>query len=138
MYVDSRGLSTALDDLAVTTSEASGVSVTVECPEWVELPDHATATELYYIAQEAVGNALRHGRPRSVRVTLLAEPDSLRLRIKDDGIGFPGKMPRSDGLGLRIMQHRAGMIGGSLQIGPSQGGGTVVTCTLPKNQDNGD
>jgi signal transduction histidine kinase len=45
---------------------------------------------------------------------------------------------RNDGLGLRIMQHRAGMIGGSLQIGALQGGGTVVTCTLPRNQDNDD
>jgi PAS domain S-box-containing protein len=136
VQVDSRGLSSALDDLAAMTSEASGISVTAECPEWVELPDHATATELYYIAQEAVGNALRHGRPRSIRLTLFAEPDSLRLRIKDDGIGFPSELPRSDGLGLRIMQHRAGMIGGSLQIGPSQGGGTVVTCTLPTSQDD--
>ncbi len=136
VQVDSRGLSVALDDLAATASEASGIPVTAECPDWVELPDHATATELYYIAQEAVGNALRHARPQSIRLTLLAEPDSLRLRIKDDGIGFPDGLMRSNGLGLRIMQHRAGMIGGSVQIGRSQGGGTVVTCTLPRSHDN--
>src|SRR5262249_45247202 len=121
---------------AVRTTEASGVSVTAECPDWVELPDHATATELFYIAQEAVSNALRHGHPRNIRLTLLTEPDGLRLRIKDDGIGLPNGLAQSAGLGLRIMQHRAGLIGGVLQIAPSQGGGTVVTCELPRTKDN--
>jgi PAS domain S-box-containing protein len=136
VHVESRGLSAALDDLAARTTEASGISVTAECPDWVELPDHATATELFYIAQEAVSNALRHGRPRNIRLTLLTEPDGLRLRVKDDGIGLPGGLEQCDGLGLRIMQHRAGLIGGVLQIGPSQGGGAVVTCTLPRSKGN--
>jgi PAS domain S-box-containing protein len=136
VHVENRGLSAALDELAARTTEASGISVTAECPDWVELPDHATATELFYIAQEAVSNALRHGRPRNIRLTLLTEPDGLRLRIKDDGIGLPDALEQGDGLGLRIMQHRAGLIGGVLQIGPSQGGGTVVTCTLPRSKGN--
>jgi PAS domain S-box-containing protein len=136
VHVESRGLPAALDDLAIRTAEASGISVTAECPEWVELGDHATATELFYIAQEAVNNALRHGRPRNIRLTLLTEPDGLRLRIKDDGIGLPDGLEQGDGLGLRIMRHRAAVIGGVLQIGPSQGGGTVVTCTLPRRNSN--
>jgi PAS domain S-box-containing protein len=136
VHVESRGLSAALDDLAVRTTEASGISVTAECPDWVELPDHGTATELFYIAQEAVSNALRHGRARNIRLTLLTDPDGLRLRIKDDGIGLPDGLEQSDGLGLRIMQHRAGVIGGVLQIGPAQGGGAVITCTLPRGKGN--
>jgi signal transduction histidine kinase len=137
VHVDSRGLAAALDDLAARTTEASGISVTAECPDWVELPDHATATELFYIAQEAVSNALRHARPRNIRLSFLSEPDGLRLRIKDDGMGFPDELSQSDGLGLRIMQHRAGLIGGVLQIGASQGGGTVITCKLPRSKSNG-
>ena len=136
VHVESRGLSAALDDLAVRTTEASGISVTSECPDWVELPDHATAVELFYIAQEAVSNALRHGRPRNIRLTLLTEPNGLRLRIKDDGIGLSDGLEQSDGLGVRIMQYRTGVIGGVLQIGASQGGGTVVTCTLPRSKGN--
>jgi len=138
VHVESRGLSAALDDLAARTAAASGISVTAECPEWVELPDHATATQLFRIAQEAVSNALRHGRPRHVRLTLLTEPDGLRLRIKDDGIGMQPGPDQGDGLGLRIMQYRAGLIGGVFQIGPSQGGGTVVSCTLPRSNGNGE
>jgi PAS domain S-box-containing protein len=136
VHVESRGLSAALDDLAARMTASSGVSVTAECPEWVELPDHATATELFRIAQEAVSNAVRHGRPRHIRLTLLTEPNGLRLRIRDDGIGIKGGPRQSDGLGLRIMQYRAGQIGGVLQIGPSQDGGTVVTCTLPRSKGN--
>ncbi len=134
VHVEARGLSAALDGLAARTTEQSGISVTSECPEWVELPDHATATQMYRIAQEAVTNALRHGRPRQIRLTLLSEPDGLRLRIKDDGIGLQGRPKESDGLGLRIMEYRAGLIGGVLQIGSSEGGGTIVTLTLPRSE----
>jgi signal transduction histidine kinase len=68
---------------------------------------------------------------------LLTEPNGLRLRINDDGIGIQTAPDESEGLGLRIMRYRAELIGGALQIGPSQWGGTVVTCTLPKSNDNG-
>jgi PAS domain S-box-containing protein len=136
VHVESRGLSAALEDLAARATEASGISVTAECPEWVELPDHETATQLFRIAQEAVSNAVRHARPRHIRVTLLTEPNGLRLRIWDDGIGIRGPVEQSDGLGLRIMQYRAGQIGGVLQVGRSQGGGTVVSCTLPGSNRN--
>jgi PAS domain S-box-containing protein len=136
VHVESRGLSAALDDLAARTTAASGISVTAECPEWVELPDHATATQLFRIAQEAVSNALRHGHPRHIRLTLFTEPNGLRMRINDDGIGIRTGPDQGDGLGLRIMQYRAGVIGADLQVGPSQGGGTVVTCTLPRSISN--
>jgi PAS domain S-box-containing protein len=134
VHVDSRGLSAALEDLAARTAEATGISVTATCADRIELPDQAMATELFYIAQEAVSNALRHGRPRNIRLALLTEPDGLRLRIEDDGIGLPDGVVQSDGLGIRIMQHRAGAIGGELQIEPSQGGGTVVSCMLPESK----
>jgi PAS domain S-box-containing protein len=136
VHVESRGLSAALDDLAAGTTDVSGISVIAECPEWVELSDHESAVHLFRIAQEAVGNALRHARPQHIRLSLLTEPNGLRLRIKDDGIGIQSGPDQSDGLGLRIMKYRAELIGGVLQITPSQGGGTVVTCTLPWSKGN--
>lgn len=136
VHVESRGLSSALRDLAARTTEVSGVRVTAECPEWVELPDQEVSTQLFRIAQEAVNNAIRHGRPRHVRLTLLTEPKGLRLRIYDDGVGIQHDQNQSDGLGLSIMEYRAGLIGGVLQVTPSQGGGTVVTCTVPRSQGN--
>jgi PAS domain S-box-containing protein len=138
VHVESRGLSAALDDLATRMTEQTGISVISECPGWVELPDHATATEMFRIAQEALTNAVRHGRPQQIRLTLLSEPDGLRLRIKDDGIGLRGRPNESDGLGFRIMEYRAGLVGGVLQIGSSQEGGAIVTLTLPRSGNNAD
>jgi PAS domain S-box-containing protein len=138
VHVEIRGLSAALDDLAARATEQSGISVSSECPEWVELPDHETATQIFRIAQEAVANALRHGRSRQIRVTLLSEPDGLRLRIKDDGIGVQSRPEDNGGLGLRIMAYRARQIGGVLQIGSAEGGGTIVTLTMPRSVSHGE
>jgi PAS domain S-box-containing protein len=129
--VESKGLWAALSDLAARASERSGVAVLFESPRWVALPDHATSTELYRIAQEALSNALRHGRPRTVRVALLLRPDGLRLCVADDGVGIPEAAERTTGLGVRIMEHRAESLGGTFEIAPAQEGGTVVTVTLP-------
>jgi PAS domain S-box-containing protein len=133
VHVDTRGLSAALADLAARTTRQFGVSVATECPEWVELPDHQIATEIFRVAQEAISNALRHGRARRIRLTLLSEPNGLRLGIKDDGIGIHSRPPDKEGLGLRIMEYRAGLIGGALQISSPEGGGTFVTLTLPRS-----
>ena len=138
VHIETRGFVAALDDLAARATARSGVSVTAECCEWVELPDHKTATEMFRIAQEAVANALRHGRPQQVRLTLVSEPNGLRLLIKDDGMGMEDGPPASDGLGLRIMEYRAGLIGGTLQIASSAGAGTSVTLTLPRSESHGE
>src|SRR5262249_5016524 len=134
VQVEAKGLWAALDDLATSASEQSGIPVTFDCPEWGEVPNHATATQLFRIAQEAVSNALRHGQPRHVHVTLLFAPEGLRLSIEDDGAGMQGRPEESNGMGLRIMQYRAGLLGGLLQVGAAKGGGTVVTCALPRRK----
>jgi PAS domain S-box-containing protein len=131
VHIETRGIFAALDDLAARVTLQSGVSVTSRYSENIESPDHETATQLFHIAQEAVTNAIRHGRPRNIRLSLLPEPEGLRLRIHDDGNGMPTQSDVNGGLGLRIMQYRAGLIGASWCISTAQNGGTVVTCTLP-------
>src|SRR5690606_14837609 len=93
-------------------------------------PDNTVATHLYRIAQEAVSNAVRHGRATRVSIVLAAGEDRIRLRIVDNGIGFPANGPDTGGMGVRIMHYRARMIGGQLEIRADPGGGTVVTGTL--------
>jgi signal transduction histidine kinase len=134
--VESKGLWAALDDLAARTSEHSGVAVTFDCSEWLEMPDHAASVELFRITQEAVSNALRHGRPRSIGVAILSQPAGLCLRIQDDGIGIPDPPATSRGLGIRIMQYRAESIHADLCIKPAAEGGTVVTVILPRRRSN--
>jgi PAS domain S-box-containing protein len=135
VQLEANGLSDALHDLAASSQEQSGVAVRFECPQWHAAVDHATATQLFRIAQEAVSNALRHGRPQHVSIALSFAPKQLHLRIEDDGAGIPPDRQESHGMGLRIMQYRAGLIGASLDVARRPEGGTAVVCTLPGRSD---
>ncbi len=137
VQVEAKGLWAALDDLATTIGEQSGIEVTLDCSEGCDVEDHTRATELFHIAQEAVSNAVRHGYPRHVRMTVCSGADGLRLSIQDDGIGLQRRSAKCPGMGLSIMEYRAEQIGGALQVGPAEGGGTVVTCWLPGEHSNG-
>src|SRR5262249_41072155 len=132
------GLQVALEELAERTGEQSGVACCFDCPEPLAVPDRVTARHLYRIAQEAVGNALRHGRPRHICLALRAGPDALRLSVRDDGVGIPPRDEPYEGMGIPTMRYRASMTGGTLQIGPAEGGGTLVTCTVPWRTGRGE
>jgi two-component system CheB/CheR fusion protein len=129
--VDSEGLMAALADLADRTRQEGKVTCTFDCPEPVSLADNLTATHLYLIAQEAVHNALKHGRPRNILISLRSD-HVLFLRVQDDGTGMPAGPAASGGLGLRIMRNRAAIIGATLTIEPAGPTGTVVTCVLAR------
>jgi PAS domain S-box-containing protein len=130
--VDAGGLAAALSELTARTSDMSGVKCSFSCKGSVSVSKHATATHLYHLAQEAVANALRHGRAQHVSVSLKSSKNSLTLRVSDDGVGFPSEPMEGKGLGLKIMSYRAGLIGAELTIGPAETGGTLVTCFLPR------
>lgn len=124
-------LMSALEELAVRTARHFNVQVEFQCPEAVAVSDVQVATHLYRVAQEAVSNALRHGKARRLALHLARGTGDLRLHIRDHGRGIPSRLPKSAGMGLRIMQYRAGIIGGSLAIQREPSGGTSVTCTVP-------
>jgi PAS domain S-box-containing protein len=128
--VDARGLPAALAELAARTGEVHGVRCTLECDEALEVADNHTASHLYHIAQEAVTNALRHGRPRQITIRLEGDSKLLALSVHDDGTGLPPEPPDSRGMGLKIMRYRAGLIQARLVIEPAAPTGTVVICTL--------
>lgn len=136
VLVEANGLWAALDDLATCSSEQSGIPVQFECPEGCDVADHGRARELFRIAQEAVSNALRHGRPQNIYLSLNSGVDGLRMSIQDDGVGMPPRRAPTVGMGLRIMEYRAEQIGAALRIGPAPGGGTVVSCLI--RGENGD
>ena len=82
---------------------------------------------LYRIAQEAINNATRHGKPRKIFLFLNAAGRSIKLCVVDDGAGISGS--DSGGMGLDIMRYRARLIGGQLTIKRRNGRGTIVSCT---------
>jgi signal transduction histidine kinase len=128
--VDPEGLRAALEDLAFRTEDQSGVACCLQCSRDVEVADSVTATHLFRIAQEALSNALRHGRPRNIRIALHADPTTLTLSVQDDGAGL-ADLP-GEGVGTWLMRYRAGTLGGTLTVGPAPGGGTAVRCTVPR------
>jgi signal transduction histidine kinase len=97
----------------------------------VLIHDDATATHLYHIAQEAANNAIKHGNAQSILIWLTAEQDRGTLVIKDDGKGIAANPAGTQGMGLHIMNYRAGMIGGVLEIRQDSPRGTIVTCRFP-------
>ena len=97
------------------------------CAETVKFPDHAAATHLFRIAQEAVSNAIKHGHAKKISIRLAAGAEQLQLSVQDNGSGFPEKKSHGQGMGLRIMQSRIGMVGGTLRIENLRGGGVTVS-----------
>ena len=95
-----------------------------------KLKDSECETHLFRIAQEAVNNAMRHGKPKHVTIFLRpGQGDQCLMEIMDDGVGIDTKKPRSaDGFGIRVMRYRAHLIGGEFSISPLANGGTSVVC----------
>jgi signal transduction histidine kinase len=90
-----------------------------------------SATHLYYIAQEAVNNAIKHGHASRILVALSAGEGEGTLVVEDDGRGILNSAAGHSGMGLRIMSYRANMIGGGSEIERSADGGTMVTVRFP-------
>lgn len=89
---------------------------------------------LLMILEEAVGNAIRHGEAKHVRVKVTFGKDDVRLEIEDDGCGFDAEhsVPDVSRLGLASMRLRAEQLGGRLDIVSVKGKGTRITATVPK------
>jgi signal transduction histidine kinase len=132
--LDSEGLMAALGQLSETTSAMYGIRCHLVCYTPVFVEDNGVALHLYRIAQEAVTNAAKHGRPKQVSIALSSGAEGLRLTVRDDGVGLPAPAGRPTGSGLRIMRYRAAAIGATLALERGQEGGTVVTCALPSEE----
>jgi PAS domain S-box-containing protein len=122
------GLSAALRALAARSRDLYGLEVTFRselCPEFSFA--ETDASHLYRITQEALTNASRHGHASLVDISLTAKEDGFTLRITDNGVGFVRAAPSAPGMGLKIMQYRADMIGAKFEIAANRPRGTVIT-----------
>ena len=128
--LESNGLAPAFRDLAATVEKLFNLCCVVECDEDLVIADRAVANHLFRMVQEAINNSVKHGKAKRVVVGLKKVDDKIVLTIRDNGLGFSSESMKTKGLGLRIMSYRAQKIGGTLDIQPAQGGGTIVACTL--------
>ncbi len=124
------GLDGALQDLVEQTEHIHKVPCLFHCDSDISFQDATININLYRIAQEALNNAIKHSMAKHIWLRLETENEYFQLTVKDDGIGLTNHRNRPDGMGLRIMQYRAGMIGAELEIQPDQDGGTIVQCRI--------
>jgi two-component system sensor kinase FixL len=128
--IDADGLVEALRRLASGMEETDAVHCRFEQHGSIESLDDAAATQLYRIAQEAANNAVKHASANAVTIRLGGDDQGVALEVRDDGIGMP-RHPPTEGVGLRIMEHRCSLLGARLLVGACEGGGTLVRCFVP-------
>ncbi len=131
--LEANGLEAALKRLASQAEQLFGVPCRLKADRRAHLSDNVAATHLYRIAQEAINNAVRHGKAKHLEIRLAADREALHLWIRDDGIGIPAELPETSGMGLRIMHYRARLLGGHLEVRRRRRGGTEVHVAIPRS-----
>jgi signal transduction histidine kinase len=133
VQLEARGLMSSLEHLAAMVRDLFKIDCRFQCRQPVLTPDNVMATHLYRIAQEAINNAIKHGRSTQIRIKLADTSETTTLTVQNNGLAIPKRRsPKAEGLGLRIMQYRSEMIGGSLAITSHPQRGTTLVCMIPK------
>jgi signal transduction histidine kinase len=127
--LETNGLMSALREQARKISQVYSVNCRFKCRRPVLILQADAALHLYRIALEAVMNAIKNGKAKRIILRLSEAGGQVTLRVMDDGSGFEPSAPRK-GMGLRIMNYRAGLINASLDFRSRRRGCTLVTCRL--------
>jgi len=125
------GLVAAIEKLARETEDLFHIQCDLRAAEPILTVSKFIGLQLYRIVQEGVNNAIKHGHPERIEISLASEGTQIRLHIKDDGSGFRSEAPNRTGMGLRIMQYRAHVIGAVLKVVSRPGHGTEIHCLVP-------
>ena len=123
------GFIVAIQELARVTQASSGVECILRGKATFPLGETA-AIHLYRIAQEAVNNALKHAEPHRIVIDCTTVTGIPTLTIENDGLAFRKPRSRRHGLGLHILEYRAGLLGAEITISPGSRGGCKLTCSL--------
>lgn len=128
-------LSTSFEELCRRIARMENLRVTFHrALRNCELRSPEMNRQLYRIAQEALANVVKHAKATKVDVSLTCTPQAgIVLAVEDDGAGLSGRNNSADGagLGLRIMEHRAALIGGTLKLESRPCGGAAISCVVP-------
>jgi PAS domain S-box-containing protein len=133
MSVQNRDLSASLLLLADSVRTNFRRQCQTDLASDIHVTDTHVAGHLFRIAQESVNNAIRHGAPKEIRISLRREGlKEAVLEIFNDGEPFDCKPGSTvEGIGLRVMKHRAGLIQANLQVSCPSAGGVLVNCRFP-------
>jgi len=123
------GLFPALEELAANKEKMYGIPCRWQFDHSIEVTDETVAKHVYRMAQGAILNAVKHGKPSQVNLSIKRVRGDVVLTIEDDGIGID-KNKSTAQMEIRIMEYRAKMIGAAFSIGNPDKGGTRVTFTF--------
>lgn len=130
--LERNGLASALQELAQSIHTLFKIKCVFRSKRTVEVKDPIAATHLYRITQEAFNNALKHAQPTQIVVSLGEVGGRKLLTIEDDGVGFAAQDAQrtAEGMGLRTIAYRAGMIDADVQVQSAIGRGTKIICAF--------
>ena len=128
--LESEDLLTALDLYAKRLVEGGSVRVISERTGEIRPIPLSVADTLFRVGQEGIANSIRHAHPTAMKISLIYGPNSARLLVEDDGIGFAGGADKQ-GFGIKGMRRRAQTVSASFQIQSSPGEGTRIEVTAP-------
>lgn len=131
---DSKGNGVPLDlwEQARQLSQQSGIQIDVIQKQGCVVCSSGNLSQVQQIAREALMNAVKHAQATSVTLRIACTPENgILLEVNDNGQGFVQHQGRGGNMGIRIMKHRAGMIGGTLEIEDLKGKGVYISCVAP-------
>ena len=128
------GLVGTLRRHCVEVAERNHLSVTFNAGDGLDALGPEITLCLFRVAQEALNNAVRHGRPRRIDVQLMAANQHAELRIVDDGAGFVVSESRGSGLGLRSIDERVRLMRGTMCVESMPGQGTTLRVEIPRER----
>jgi signal transduction histidine kinase len=129
--LDDFGLVAALQRLAETFAEQTGIRVHIEAALGDSRLPAETETALYRIVQEALTNVIKHAQAGTVSVVLTRKGDRVVAVIEDDGRGFDPEDMRDERLGLLGMRERIALVDGQLSVESRPGEGTTIAVEVP-------
>lgn len=129
----SNGIQYALAELCSNMELIYDISCTLDFDERITFRDNSIATHIFYIVQESMGNAIKHGASENISVSLLRTDDGIEILVRDDGKGFNKVDLSGKGIGLALMKYRADIIGGILNITKNEPSGTLISCRIDES-----
>lgn len=131
LMLDDLGLNAAIEWLARESARRMGLEITVRLDEASPPPSPRVSTALYRMVQEALTNVAKHAQASKVAIDLTQQDGTLRLTVRDNGIGLASLTVRSEtSFGLLGMRERAILLGGQMSVANLPDGGCLITVSL--------
>ena len=133
LHLEVIGVDAALTEFCLNTEDLFRIDCVFHREVWPARLETHLEIHLFRIAQQAVNNAITHGRAKSIGITLGFSKGRGTMSVEDDGVGIGEGLHSHDGIGLHTMAYRARLMGASLELERRSPHGTVVTCEFPLN-----